>query len=183
MRIHFKSVPTSGVLQTPPSIRSIRGQGYGTLPKDARLNLEGMSPHATMGMPASKKPPSSRPPLANTPTATLVVNPQPTQSASTLPGRHDGGGGLTQRPPLPGGATSRAADKPPTAVTNTPPSRKPRHFMSFGKGFFKAKSGRWSTSAPNLGEGPLFMFHACFLCIICFLHSRSDYTQVLSSVD
>ncbi|ELU16424.1 hypothetical protein CAPTEDRAFT_227812 [Capitella teleta] len=96
-------------------------------------SFEGINPLA------SKTPPSAHR-LHNQSYGTLPREARQPSHSSTIP-RERGPSvmvnAVSQRPPL------------PTGHSTAP--RKSRPFMSFGKGFLKAKS-RWSTSAPNLAQ-------------------------------
>lgn len=118
---HISLFPRS---QTPPTVRR-RGEGFGTLPKDVRLNI----------VPAPQSPGSAS---SKSPTRT----------------------------PSPG----------PSQTSTMPRNRKNKGFMSFGKGFFKLGRGRWSSSAPNLGDSFCFCFVFCLRAacsMMACLHDES----------
>ena len=70
------------------------------------------------------------------------------------------------------------------------PIRKQRGFMaSFGKGFFKLRSGKWSSSAPNLGDSvrrpPLHvtLFHSLLpACVPLAIITTLTYLTMIGSV-
>lgn len=60
-----------------------------------------------------------------------------------------------RKPPVDHHYHPRSASTTPRSGTTTPVAahhKKPSRFASFGKGLFKLRSGRWSSSAPDLGD-------------------------------
>ena len=152
-------------LQTPPLIRG-QNTGYGgTLPKDARLLSD---KHTTAGSHIdSNRCPGSSQPGQHEPIRTNSQRIQHRPRASTLPkgkppvgpsGTPTGPGSQTPGALTPQGSVRRRGDSPARrgkisrqGSNCSTPSRAKCGFMSFGKGFFK-KPGKWSSSAPNLGD-------------------------------
>ena len=147
------------LLQTPPTVkRRTNGssqlpgqqpQGFGTLPKDVRLNsLPPKSPHRSN---------SAEPPPPNSAAATHTYERNPRNAGTAPHPRYHAKQQQQQQqqqtfmssPPSPVG-TLRGASS-----TSTMTRKQNRVFASFGKGLLKLRGGKWSSSAPNLGDRQL----------------------------
>ncbi len=147
--------------QTPPTIRQ-DDQGFGTLPKDVRL-------HSPVHSPSNVS--STLPRDSSTSTTTATATTSSTSEdftfelrprATTLP---KGSGkpplGPTQSLGHSSGSDGKNGEKAPPSSTMP----RKRAFLSFGKGFFKLGRGKWSSSAPDLGDG-IFTISALACCTI-----------------
>ncbi|KAK2141042.1 hypothetical protein LSH36_1175g00014, partial [Paralvinella palmiformis] len=156
---------------TPPLLRGqVTGYG-GTLPKDARL-LSDKQTTSCLHTDSNNRSPSSSHPVQREPVRTNSQRNHHRPRASTLPkgkppvgpsGTPTGPGSQTPGALTPQGSVRHRGDSPARrgqinrqGSNCSTSGRAKRGFMSFGKGFFK-KSAKWSSSAPNLGDGASFI--------------------------
>ena len=140
-------------LQTPPTIRrNGHGINYGTLPamlesptRDDYPNIVDDSHVSSYTMPHQRASSVSQSPTRASAASYRDASYQ--QHSVSSPCSRD----TSPVKSLPRGTL------PPTARSSfQAPSRRNRVFSSFGKGFLKIRnSGKWSTSAPNLGDSML----------------------------
>ena len=105
-----------------------------------------------------------------------AMNPsKPVQHSNTMPRSFGYAGNAQNVPPAYIERDAETGDVIDSGLAPPPqqqqPMRKQRGFRSFGKGFFKMRSGKWSSSAPNLGRRALSLVFS-LLCSDWFVVYR-----------